>query len=438
MLIVLFYSICPIDAQTFDYESDTVRVSQDITLNLKSGSFDIMKDRTGEEFIKMEGFGLTSSPGEPVLPFRIYDVVVPPNIDWKTIDLKFVRKGKQLPDKHSISPAPPLRARVDDKDLIDWGEGKEIVDGKNILVYTKKEFYPKTPVSILSYSQMRKWKFVRIGFTPVQYNPVTGDLYLIDSAEVKILFQRFGTRMYRMNPVLKDTLMDKEARQKFINIKDAYEWYRFLPVPHAREEKDDSDYVIITTNAIVEGSGAVLSDFVNHKMNLGHTVRIVTEDDYGSLTGQSPNGTAEKIRQWLKNNYVSLGINWVLLIGDPDPDDPIDPDDSVGDIPMKMFWPLYGIQLDYDESPSDYFYADLTGDWNIDGDNFFGESVSTTNPNTPAPEIDPGTFSVIWTGKIKIEDDTDSYDFRTCSEGGILFLSLEPISIVSLEKIYNS
>jgi hypothetical protein len=103
------------------------------------------------------------------------------------------------------------------------------------------------------------------------------------------------------------------------------------------------------------------------------------------MTGQPPNGRAEKIRQWLIENYVNMGIKYVLLIGDPDPDYPFDPQDTVGSIPMKMcmaHWdihqPIYSLifmLLFEDEYPTDYFYADLTGNWDFDGDGIYGEQL---------------------------------------------------------------
>ena len=97
---------------------------------------------------------------------------------------------------------------------------------------------------------------------------------------------------------------------------------------------------------------------------------MVTEDEYGGLTGQAPNGTAEKIRQWLVNNYLSYSIEYVLLIGNPSP---------TGNVPMKMCWPRRG-EASYQESPTDYFYADLTGNWDLDGDGYFGEYPDDGGP----------------------------------------------------------
>jgi len=124
-----------------------------------------------------------------------------------------------------------------------------------------------------------------------------------------------------------------------------------------------SRLVIITTEAIAAGSSKIY-DFYWHKWaNRGLDPILITETHYGGLTGQAPNGTAEKIRKWLQDNYITMGINYVLLIGDPNP--------ATGDVPMKMMYPRKG--LSYEVSPTDYFYADLTGNWDYDGDGYFGE-----------------------------------------------------------------
>jgi Mg-chelatase subunit ChlD len=426
LTVLIVGTAVPLFAQVrpFDYKGDTQRVPGEILLTLKAGKYEIKRTSyvsLGEihrgEIIEMEGFNSLSSPGDPVLPFRIYEVAVPPNIDWETIELTLEEvETVTLPGVHTIPPAPPMRARVDDEELVDWGRDKDIVKGRNMNVYGKNQFFPAEPATILSRSQMRKWKFIRLGLTPLQYNPVTGRLQLIKSVRFKLTFKRIGTKVFRTNPLLRDTLMDDEARKRFINFKQAVEWYRYVPPSQSEKSPKDPDYVIITTNAI-QSNSTKLTDFVTHKTSLGHTVQIVTETNYQILTGQPPNGTAEKIRQWLIDNYVPLGIHYVLLIGDPDPDDPSLPADSVGDLPMKMCWP-YRHGYSYYESPTDYFYADLTGNWDLDGDGFYGEDIDITNPITPDPAIDPDTFSVRWTGRI--EADVDGLHlFATSSDDGI-------------------
>ena len=101
-----------------------------------------------------------------------------------------------------------------------------------------------------------------------------------------------------------------------------------------------------------------------------------------------PEKRPEKIREWLKNNYESEkdNIKYVLLIGNPDPYNPgskLDPEtgecivyaDTVGDIPMQTTWPL-GWHCSEPQDyiyPTDHYYADLTGDWDLNGNGYFGD-----------------------------------------------------------------
>ena len=189
-----------------------------------------------------------------------------------------------------------------------------------------------------------------------------------------------------------------------------------VPGPVAPESLSTHDYVIITTNDIVANSER-LGNFVHLKELYGHDVLIVTETDFDSITGDPPNGRAERIKQWLIDNDGPLGIDYVLLIGDPDPDDPIDPADSVGDIPMKTTLPNYFSWNDGD-MPTDMFYADLGGDWDLDGDGYYAEGLSSTNPESPDPVINTDYFSARWTGFVQCDFD-EEYNFHTFTDGGV-------------------
>jgi len=44
--------------------------------------------------------------------------------------------------------------------------------------------------------------------------------------------------------------MDAEAKEKFMNFKDAVKWYKYVPTGKNDISQPDPDYVIITTNAM--------------------------------------------------------------------------------------------------------------------------------------------------------------------------------------------
>jgi hypothetical protein len=106
----------------------------------------------------------------------------------------------------------------------------------------------------------------------------------------------------------------------------------------------------------------MLPDFVAHKESLGYVVSVITEKDFGGGIGDE---AAENIRAWLQGHYISDNIEYVLLIGDPRTD--------TGEIPMKILWPEHREWIGTEDVPSDLYYADLTGNWDLDGDGDYGE-----------------------------------------------------------------
>ncbi|NLE57722.1 MAG: hypothetical protein GX616_05130, partial [Planctomycetes bacterium] len=119
-------------------------------------------------------------------------------------------------------------------------------------------------------------------------------------------------------------------------------------------------FVIITTSAIQTAS-TKLANFVTHKQSQGFDVSVITESDFGGGTGDT---AANNIRNWLIGHYAADNIEYVLLIGDANP--------STGTVPMKMLYPRGTSGTDVN-APSDIFYADLTGNWDLNGNGYFGQ-----------------------------------------------------------------
>ena len=327
------------------------------TYRLEAPEYIIEKGADGHDTIKVQGFYSYAVPGYPDLPVRIFRAAVPPTVDPATIKLSYtIQKTEEL-GVFKIKEAAPMKT---------WRDGQYITGNKPD-IYSQECFFPVDCVEYLGFSQMRKWRIVEFKYTPFQYNPVTNHLLLVSEVNVFIDYKT-GYNSGAVESELHDTVMDERAIQLLMNSQESSGWYKSEggPAPSATY-----DYVIITTNAI-ESSSTKLSDFVTYLGSIGFSPRVITEDEYGGLTGQAPNGTAEKIRKWLQNNYISYGIEYVLLIGNPDPDDPSSGSDSVGDVPMKMCWPRR-TESSYKESPTDYFYADLTGNWDLDADQYYGE-----------------------------------------------------------------
>lgn len=366
-----------------------------ISFEVESAEYGISTGPLGGEVIRMDGFRTSGQPGAPLLPRKTFDVALPPSVNWDTVVVRAQDVAKSgLPGSYDIEPAGPSVAwPAEGEKIVDWGDAGKIVGGKDITVYGVNEYNPRHCAEMRGFSQMRKWKFVRVRFSPFAYNPATGRLTLVESARIVVQCETDGEPEPAV--LFRDTVMDDLAKERFVNFDQAAEWYQSTGEKVARSGKDPTyDYVIITTNAIEAGSSK-LDKFVGFKEWMGYSVLVITEDDWGTMTGQGPNGKAEKIRQWLISYYTTYGIEYVLLIGDPDPDDNEDGSDSVGDLPMKMCWPRKSAD-EHRQSPTDFFYADLTGNWDKDGDGYYGEY----GDDTGSGGID--LTAEVWVGRIPV------------------------------------
>lgn len=133
------------------------------------------------------------------------------------------------------------------------------------------------------------------------------------------------------------------------------------------------DELVVLTTAELAGGSDLLPAFLDLREAEGWTVRVATEQDWDAPVAAGPDGRADRIRAWLKAEYLDDPGAFLLLVGDPDPD--------AGDIPMVWVRPLVELAPYYpewlaaemDPIPTDWLYADLSGDWDCDGDGQLGE-----------------------------------------------------------------
>ena len=150
---------------------------------------------------------------------------------------------------------------------------------------------------------------------------------------------------------------------------------------------------LIMTNEYVKNNSTELQNFIKQKESKGFKVTVATEKDWGEVENskyvkQKGRGRlqADRVREWLQGKYQQLNLLYALIIENPHPDE--------GRIPMAKFQPkkakIYtpdqkkdyakfikikddpktadGAYYKYNgEKPSDYYYADLTSEWDANG-----------------------------------------------------------------------
>lgn len=338
-----------------------------VELVLSAGQPEIWKTSDGRDTVKIKGFSWHQSPGNPRLPGRILNVLLPPEADLSTVQVSIEQSSaKELDKLLDVGPCPPYAAQQE-KSRLYWGKNKNIVNGRNSLVYGVNAKFPSNTVQLVTVGKYGELKYAKIRFMPVQYNPVKKKLTFHTGIRCRLEFATVEKPASSADALRR--LNDPTTQKIFTNADEAGQWYLSGEPEDAERATSGAlsgtGYLIVTTSAISETT--VLDDFIAHKEGQGWTVTVATEDDYGWATGQT---RCDNIRTWLQSHYqpATLDLKYVLLVGDPRVD---------GDgVPMKMCYPLgknYNPTGWPKYTPTDYYYADLTGDWGVDGDSWDGE-----------------------------------------------------------------
>lgn len=346
-------------------------------LNIPLPETELTIEQDNEGFARFEGpdIQFRTLPGEPELPYRTVSILLPPDAELGSVEAYLdYPDTEQLDGTWEVSPAPPL-IREDDEPVLIWPGDKDIVDGKDTAIYGKDVLFPKSQTGELRTGQIDVWRLVHIPVCLVRYNPLTGRLVRLNSATLLVNFIS--------NPALwsdKDAAMAALKSTGETQVKPLVVNYNIIapkyapPLGSALGAPLKKAYLIITTQAIKTSSPASLQRFIADKKKQNFEVHMYDETEWG-YTGISGDNAAEAIRLWLIEKNKTMDVKYTLLIGNPDPD--------TGDVPMKKLWA--GIDgwnppNNPDEYyPSDYYYADLTGNWDYDNDNHYGEPDDFNN-----------------------------------------------------------
>ncbi len=332
----------------------TPATAAQLTVTLDANDYEVDYSNDDFDVIEMRGFSKISIPGKPMLPAKVFAIALPPGAEINSVDISS-SSITELPGTYRIKPSPPI-ARCDNATHLvtgtinDWQQNYEST-------YSSDAVYPEQIGQYLGSGQLRKYSFARIAFFPFSYHPRSGKLLYHRSCRVTINYSispRYTTHPKDLEQLLSDTVADERASRLFVNYSTAQNWY--APT-RKNEPRQTHDYVIITDESLQDS----LSYLAAWKEYLGYSVNVVTT----SWINNSYPGAdlQERIRNFLVDKYITWSINYVLLVG------------NIDLIPMRY---CYADPNDHSpnsefRSPTDYYYADLTGDWDSDNDGFFGE-----------------------------------------------------------------
>jgi hypothetical protein len=296
--------------------------------------------QTGEyQMVELENTMLTALPGQPVLPYQQVKLILAPGESALNMEILF-SDPITLPGKFTVFPQQQVRP---------FSAGSSGIFIKDNTIYSRNASFPADPKGQLVTAFLNGHSVALTTFTPVSYNPVTGQLSYFATAHVIVNTATNSKAEIALNNM---AFRSAEVIQMADNkeLESAYSFKRLGPTIHY-------DLLIISTTAFKNAFTAMQANYLKE----GIISKIVSLDSISAtMTGID---FPEKIRNFIIQEYQSHGIQYVLLGGD----------DEL--IPHRGLYCYVQSGSGYTDSniPSDLYYSALDGNWNTDGDALWGE-----------------------------------------------------------------
>jgi hypothetical protein len=304
----------------------------------------------GYDVVRLEGGGaLPVEPGEPALPAMAVTVALPPGTEIESVDVSY-GEPVVLPGTYRVMPT---------QEPTPWASEKGFATAADPEAYASAERFPGELAYSFESGNMGGYGVGSVLLAPVQYVPATGKLLVYPVIDFDVRLRRAagelaypGVRLDWIDRGIREGLaatvvnpwdIRRSGGTRLISGRDAM-------------DADVYPYLIITNDAMKEKAG-VLAEWKTKK---GLKAAVVTTEDIES--GYTGRDTAEKIRNCIKEYFTSNGTQFVCLCGS----------DAV--IPVrKVYDPQYNVAEGDHLVPTDNYYGCLDGDFNADGDGYWGE-----------------------------------------------------------------
>jgi len=311
----------PQDVQTPDMPDRTGEMS----IALRADAPQITEDDGGYQIVSLGGMDYVSIAGAPRLPVQHVEVQLPAGTRLAQYSLQDV-VAEALPGTYNLAQVAPE------------AESEGGVRAPILFEPPASHVFPDSPVEVSATQQRGNAQVITFRFYPLQYNLATRTLSLIRSARLSVRYQRIG----------------RQPDQGGIGPSEP----AGAPAPSDvnTQSTRNPGYAIAVRSDLAQA--ASILNFKQHKESEGFTVYLVSPEDWATYTGKD---SADKFRAFLQAKWRDWNLQYLLIIG------------SASSIPMKTLYPSNTDHTGTWATPSDMYYADLTGDWDKDRDGFPGE-----------------------------------------------------------------
>lgn len=313
----------------------------------------------GYDSVRMNGLENIRVVGAPQVPVKLLNFIIPTGMDIDNISI--VSNTQTLANTYNLIPVQPLIPTSED-----WQPGPFIEPDSTF--YTML-VYPPTSVEVMNHGYFDgNARIATIAVYPLQYMPQSQQVILNSSISFNLTFKSSAqTPIY---PVKRTSILQEKYNSLISSMVDNPEDIQlyYSQPPSIGLLPTEADYVIVAPAELIP----YLSDFVSWKKDKGLHVftksieSIINDPQYINGDQVVPGSLgivddAGRIRQFLFEQYSQHGLVYALLVGDHT------------NFPVR-----YGFSANNSTNedyiiPTDLYYSDLSGNWNVDGDANYGE-----------------------------------------------------------------
>jgi hypothetical protein len=296
------------------------------------------------DLLTMRGLDISSSPGRPILPVQTVHVYVPRG---KTVSAVRIvsRDTRRLPGEYNLLPGQQ------EVPLSSTEYAAPVAPDPRI--YGMEGPYPAEPVELVTVGSIGGRRIAALRVYPLQYVPAERTVTMNRDLEIEVEFAEAA----EAPEIPRETARVRELRNGIVRDLVMNPLGLELDFP----ERADLDPSVATEYLLIcipnhEDEYSLLRDWKTRK---GVPAEIVTTDVVEST--YSGRDEAEKIRNCIKDYYLNESLVWAVVTT------------SFPKADIRGCYCYVGGTLDTG-IPCDLYFADMDGDWNQDGDFYWGET----------------------------------------------------------------
>jgi hypothetical protein len=326
---------------------------ESVAVSLEFPDLEVTDNGDGTQGLFMQGYPSVREAGLPALPSRVLAIALPPGAEASAVTIEG-ENWYALPGTYTVEWGQPALSCDEDPEQEPIQAAEPDPE-----VYSSDSAYPEASVILTGTGAMRAISIAEVEINPVRYYPQSRRIEVLRSLTLRVDTQA-GTMPGPDD--LASSPFDATVAETLENFDQARPWYeraREAAEPKLSEGGDAADYMIITAEALA----SAVEPLKAYKESQGLSVQVVTQEWISANC--SGIDEIEKTRNFLKDNYASLGMDYVLLVGTHDA------------LPMRECYVetfrLYPFEIRENWIPTDYYYSDLSGDWDLNDDGVYGQ-----------------------------------------------------------------